>query len=319
MNNRVNNNFVFKRAILFTLLSLGLVATLPVEARFYRGDREPAADRQQDATVSNRNARRPVNRRAAVHRPSVGAAGTVAKTERDGRRDSWRSNEHNGHKRRHDGERRFSVRRHQREHHKFTNNHGRSRNIVILTGRNYDSHTHKYRHRTEKNYRQRHNRYLLSAYIPLTFAGINYYYNNGIYYRYSNYGYKPVYHRVGLTVSRLPHGYRTFIVRDYPYYYAGRHYYIHDHFRNVYVRVDDPFQYDDDAYEHTSELSEYKEIFVYPNEGQDEEQAREDKYECHVWAVEQTGFDPSLGKPGNNEDYGRAQAACLEGRGYTVN
>ena len=33
-------------------------------------------------------------------------------------------------------------------------------------------------------------------------------------------------------------------------------------------------------------------IFIYPKEGQDEEQQKKDKYECHMWAVEQTGFDP---------------------------
>ncbi|HEX4150995.1 MAG TPA: hypothetical protein VHY75_02165 [Steroidobacteraceae bacterium] len=34
-------------------------------------------------------------------------------------------------------------------------------------------------------------------------------------------------------------------------------------------------------------------IFVYPNNGQSAEQADRDRYECHVWAVQQTGVDPS--------------------------
>jgi len=34
-------------------------------------------------------------------------------------------------------------------------------------------------------------------------------------------------------------------------------------------------------------------IFVYPNNGQTPEQTDRDRYECHVWAVQQTGVDPS--------------------------
>jgi hypothetical protein len=34
-------------------------------------------------------------------------------------------------------------------------------------------------------------------------------------------------------------------------------------------------------------------VFVYPANGQSAEQTERDRYECHVWAVEQTGVDPS--------------------------
>jgi hypothetical protein len=37
-------------------------------------------------------------------------------------------------------------------------------------------------------------------------------------------------------------------------------------------------------------------IFVYPSNGQTQEQTDRDRYECHVWAVQQTGVDPS--RPG---------------------
>ena len=36
-------------------------------------------------------------------------------------------------------------------------------------------------------------------------------------------------------------------------------------------------------------------VFVYPANGQSPEQTERDRYECHVWAVEQTGVDPSRG------------------------
>jgi len=35
------------------------------------------------------------------------------------------------------------------------------------------------------------------------------------------------------------------------------------------------------------------EPFIYPAKGQSAEQQKKDRYECHVWATEQTGFDPS--------------------------
>jgi hypothetical protein len=34
-------------------------------------------------------------------------------------------------------------------------------------------------------------------------------------------------------------------------------------------------------------------IVVYPAQGQTQEQLERDRYECHVWAVQQSGFDPS--------------------------
>ena len=34
-------------------------------------------------------------------------------------------------------------------------------------------------------------------------------------------------------------------------------------------------------------------LFIYPKAGQSQEQQGKDRYECHTWAVQQTGFDPS--------------------------
>jgi predicted lipid-binding transport protein (Tim44 family) len=34
-------------------------------------------------------------------------------------------------------------------------------------------------------------------------------------------------------------------------------------------------------------------VFVYPAHGQSAEQTERDRYECHLWAVQQTGVDPS--------------------------
>jgi hypothetical protein len=35
------------------------------------------------------------------------------------------------------------------------------------------------------------------------------------------------------------------------------------------------------------------EVFVYPTAGQSPVQLERDRYECHMWAVKQSGFDPS--------------------------
>jgi hypothetical protein len=67
-------------------------------------------------------------------------------------------------------------------------------------------------------------------------------------------------------------------------------------------------------------------VFIYPRQNQSADKQASDEYECHRWAVSQVGFDPSgasvgqtgTGDPARRGDYLRAQAACLDGRGYTV-
>lgn len=36
----------------------------------------------------------------------------------------------------------------------------------------------------------------------------------------------------------------------------------------------------------------FADLMIYPKKGQSAEQQGKDKYECHTWAVQQTGFDP---------------------------
>jgi hypothetical protein len=61
---------------------------------------------------------------------------------------------------------------------------------------------------------------------------------------------------------------------------------------------------------------------AYPKNGQSDAQQATDKTECHTWASAQSGYDPtqdSQNAPAiKRSDYMRAQAACLEGRGYSV-
>jgi hypothetical protein len=63
-----------------------------------------------------------------------------------------------------------------------------------------------------------------------------------------------------------------------------------------------------------------------PKFGQTQEQLAADRADCQLWAKGQTGFDPTqvgggVGPSDYNarrQQYGRAMAACLDGRGYSV-
>jgi hypothetical protein len=58
-------------------------------------------------------------------------------------------------------------------------------------------------------------------------------------------------------------------------------------------------------------------VFVYPANGQSPQQTDRDRYECHVWAVQQTGVDPSRA---DANPYGRVivQPANPPGTGTAV-
>ena len=61
-------------------------------------------------------------------------------------------------------------------------------------------------------------------------------------------------------------------------------------------------------------------LYVYPAAGQSEAQTADDRYQCHLWAADQSGHDPTLGAGSRSdaEDYTRAFTACMEGRDYVV-
>jgi hypothetical protein len=70
----------------------------------------------------------------------------------------------------------------------------------------------------------------------------------------------------------------------------------------------------------------YGHLDVYPQNGTSYSQQARDQYECDIAAVKQTGFDPTLEDGGvppdvvlaRQAEYLRAEAACLEARGYRV-
>ncbi len=54
-------------------------------------------------------------------------------------------------------------------------------------------------------------------------------------------------------------------------------------------------------------------IYIYPNKGQSSQQQSQDRYECHVWAANQSGFDPSTYHASNP---GPVRVASASGRHY---
>ena len=137
-------------------------------------------------------------------------------------------------------------------------------------------------------------------------------------YGYPHYG-RPYYTYVGF----LPGYYSTFWWGGIPYYYADSTYYVYDGNVGQYEVVPPPA-----AAQGGNETAPATggDAYVYPNNGQSPEQQSQDRYECHRWATDQTGFDPT--QPGGgvasdvqasaSDAYRRAEAACLQGRGYTV-
>lgn len=148
-----------------------------------------------------------------------------------------------------------------------------------------------------------------------------YYYDGGIWYRPSGVYFSVVAPPIGVVVPVLPPSYATVWVGSVPYYYAGGAYYAWYPEYRGYMVTEPP-----DEGRIFEEPPVPDQLFVYPKLGQDEEQQATDRYECHRWAVDQSGFDPT--QPGGNvpdnenaarrADYNRATKACLEARSYSV-
>jgi hypothetical protein len=106
-----------------------------------------------------------------------------------------------------------------------------------------------------------------------------------------------------------------------PYYYADNNYYQWDGSVGQYETVSPPAEVERQA------AIQSPDLIAYPKNGQSEEQQAADKSQCQTWAAAQSGFDSSQAGSGGSttaesankrSQYMRAQAACFEGRGYSV-
>jgi hypothetical protein len=133
----------------------------------------------------------------------------------------------------------------------------------------------------------------------------------------------------GLFFGALPLYYSTYWWGGMPYYYANDNYYVWNGTAGQYETVNPPPEVASQAGAAAPPAS--TNLFAYPKNGQTADQQSKDTFECHKWAAGQSGFDPTAAgsvaaptpganaaAPGGREDYLRAQAACLEGRGYSV-
>ena len=151
------------------------------------------------------------------------------------------------------------------------------------------------------------------------YGNSRYYFFEGVWYRPEGRRFIIIAPPFGLVAPFLPPYYTTIWVGGVPYYYANEVYYTQG--PNGYAVVEPPKGDVSQAPPSTS-----SQIFIYPRQGQSEQKQATDRYECHRWAVSQTGFDPTQPPAGVLEsqmkqkraDYQRAMGACLDGRGYTV-
>lgn len=137
----------------------------------------------------------------------------------------------------------------------------------------------------------------------------------------------------GLLWASLPFGYSTYWWGGVPYYYADDNYYTWDADANAYQTVEPP----DQVANQVATQSTTSDLFAYPKNGQSAELQASDRNECTGWASDQTGLNastvnvpavaqekpasatatkPSL--PATRQNFMRAEAACLEARGYSV-
>jgi hypothetical protein len=81
-----------------------------------------------------------------------------------------------------------------------------------------------------------------------------------------------------------------------------------------------PHQHEHEHEDQSSGQQRGFKLYVYPAAGQSEAQTSEDRYQCHLWATNQSGYDPTLGagKREDAEGYTRAFTACMQGRNYVV-
>jgi hypothetical protein len=153
---------------------------------------------------------------------------------------------------------------------------------------------------------------------------------------------------LGVYASWLPWYYSLYWWDGYPYYYYNNSYYVWDGDVGQYQQVNPPqgFRPDTNAANAGQSPAMTSELFAYPKAGQSPEQQARDRDECSRWAAGQAGAQsgapggpasetpgaapgstasppPGPGPGGANavtqhDAYLRAEAACLEGRNYTV-
>lgn len=150
-------------------------------------------------------------------------------------------------------------------------------------------------------------------------GGIDYYYADGYWYRPYGPSYIVVTPPYGVRVRTLPSYAEQLWIGSALYFIAAGTYYLYQADRQEYVVTSPPTQ----VTSSNGWQGNGYDVVAYPARGQSEAQVAQDRYDCHRWAVNQSGFDPSQATyaPAQNvaDIYRRSLGACLAGRGYSVN
>lgn len=156
--------------------------------------------------------------------------------------------------------------------------------------------------------------------VRVTVGVTPYFYYGGAFYRPLRPGYVVVRAPIGAHVRTLPPGYVTFGIGTRRFFFVDSTYYLWWPSTRDYVVVEEPEGAKEAMAARSKTPTQTGELFAYPNQGQSEEQTKRDRYECHLWAADQSGYDPTYrNQPADlSDDYLRAMTACLVGRGYIV-
>jgi len=150
-------------------------------------------------------------------------------------------------------------------------------------------------------------------------GGIDYYYADGYWYRPYGPSYIVVTPPYGVRVRTLPSYAEQLWIGSALYFIAAGTYYLYEADRQEYVVASPPVQ----VTSNNGWQGNGYDVVAYPANGQSQAQQAQDRYDCHRWAVNQSGFDPSQATyaPAANvaDVYRRSLGACLAGRGYSVN
>lgn len=160
--------------------------------------------------------------------------------------------------------------------------------------------------------------------------------HGGLYGRFNGAGFRgwwwgPGWFGLDLYLAALPWYYDAYIWDGVPYYYVNGDYWVWNGDVGEYEQVQPPAQI---AAAGPGEAPNAGlRLFVYPKNGQTAQQQSKDEAECSHWASGQTGYTPPASEAGQSagaatensgaaaaqrQDYLRADSACLEGRGYSV-
>ena len=164
--------------------------------------------------------------------------------------------------------------------------------------------------------------YVVNAMPPghyrVPYRGGDYYFNDGYWYRPYGSRYVVVTPPYGVRVRYLPSYAEQVWIGSIGYFLAAGTYYLWQAGTQDYEVVAPP-----QPPQPVATAQSAYDVIAYPLYNQSPDQQARDRYECHGWAVQQSGFDPasaSYAPPAYVADnYRRALGACLSGRGYSVN